>query len=160
MDHSPPGSFVHGNLQARILESVTIFFSRGSSWARDRALSSWNAGGFFTTEPPGKPFVRNISSQGPFLTTSLHSILFFFLVALQIVIKLCYVARNVVSYFTEDSNRKAIILLLHMITVQLRQSRSWNIHCSNTKAIGLKLLESGEGSSDRICGWWGNTHPA
>jgi len=36
MDCSPPGSSVHGVLQARILESVTISFSRGSSWPRDR----------------------------------------------------------------------------------------------------------------------------
>ena len=31
MDCSPPGSFVHGILQARILEWVAISFSRGSS---------------------------------------------------------------------------------------------------------------------------------
>ena len=31
MDCSPPGSSVHGILQARILEWVDIFFSRGSS---------------------------------------------------------------------------------------------------------------------------------
>ena len=31
MDCSPPGSFVHGILQARILEWVAIPFSRGSS---------------------------------------------------------------------------------------------------------------------------------
>ena len=31
MDYSPPGSSVHGILQARILEWVTISFSRGSS---------------------------------------------------------------------------------------------------------------------------------
>ena len=30
MDCSPPGSFVHGILQARILEGVVISFSRGS----------------------------------------------------------------------------------------------------------------------------------
>ena len=30
-DCSPPGSSVHGILQARILEWVAIFFSRGSS---------------------------------------------------------------------------------------------------------------------------------
>ena len=35
MDYSPPGSSVHGILQARILESVAIPFSRGSSWPRD-----------------------------------------------------------------------------------------------------------------------------
>ena len=36
MDCSLPGSFVHGILQARVLEWVTIFFSRGSSRPRDR----------------------------------------------------------------------------------------------------------------------------
>ena len=33
---SPPGSFVHGVLQAWILEWLPFFFSRGSSWPRDR----------------------------------------------------------------------------------------------------------------------------
>ena len=35
MNCSPPGSSVHGILQARILEWVTIPFSRGSSQIRD-----------------------------------------------------------------------------------------------------------------------------
>ena len=35
VDCSPPGSSVHGILQARILEWVTISFSRGSSRPRD-----------------------------------------------------------------------------------------------------------------------------
>ena len=35
MDCSPPGSFVHGILQARILEWVAISFSRGTSQPRD-----------------------------------------------------------------------------------------------------------------------------
>ena len=35
MDCSTPGSSVHGISQARILESVAIFFSRGSSWTRN-----------------------------------------------------------------------------------------------------------------------------
>ena len=34
MDCCPPGSSVHGILQARILECVAISFSRGSSWPR------------------------------------------------------------------------------------------------------------------------------
>ena len=37
VDCSPPGSSVHGILQARILEWVTISFSRGSSRPRDRS---------------------------------------------------------------------------------------------------------------------------
>ena len=35
MDCSLPGSSVHGIFQARILERVVIFFSRGSSRPRD-----------------------------------------------------------------------------------------------------------------------------
>ena len=35
MDCSPPGSSVHGILQARILEWVTMLSTRGSSWPRD-----------------------------------------------------------------------------------------------------------------------------
>ena len=47
-DCSPPGSSVHGILQARILEWVAIPFSRGSSQPRDRTQVSLIAGGFFT----------------------------------------------------------------------------------------------------------------
>ena len=36
VDYSPQGSSVHGISQARILEWVAIFFSRGSFWLRDR----------------------------------------------------------------------------------------------------------------------------
>ena len=36
VDCSPPGSSVHGILQARILERFAISSSRGSSWRRDR----------------------------------------------------------------------------------------------------------------------------
>ena len=45
MDCSPPGSSVPGILQARILEWVAIFFSRGSSQPRDRTHISCIAGG-------------------------------------------------------------------------------------------------------------------
>jgi len=48
MDCSPPGSFVHGISQARILEWVPIPFSRGSSQSRDRTWVSGTAGRFFT----------------------------------------------------------------------------------------------------------------
>ena len=47
MDCSPPGSSVHGVLQARILEWVAISFSRGSSWPRDWTWVSRIAGRFF-----------------------------------------------------------------------------------------------------------------
>ena len=48
MDFSPPGSSVHGVLQARILEWVAISFSRGSSQPRDQTRVSRVAGRFFT----------------------------------------------------------------------------------------------------------------
>ena len=48
MDCSLPGSSAHGILQARILEQVAIFFSRGSSQPRDKTQVSCTAGRFFT----------------------------------------------------------------------------------------------------------------
>ena len=47
MDCSPPGSSVHGILQARILEWVASPFSRGSSQPRDQIWVSCIAGRFF-----------------------------------------------------------------------------------------------------------------
>ena len=44
VDCSPPGSSVHGILQARILEWVAISFSRGSSRPRDQTQVSCIAG--------------------------------------------------------------------------------------------------------------------
>ena len=41
LDCSPPGSSVHGILQARILEQVAISFSRGSSWPKDQTCISF-----------------------------------------------------------------------------------------------------------------------
>ena len=61
MDCSPPGSSVHGILQARILEWVAMPSSRGSSLARDRthvSCVSCFTGGFFTSESLGKPRIK------------------------------------------------------------------------------------------------------
>ena len=46
--------YVHGILQARILEWVAFPFSRGSSQPRDRTQVYCIAGGFFTTWATGK----------------------------------------------------------------------------------------------------------
>ena len=48
------GSYAHGISQARILEWVDISSSRESSQPSDWTHISSIAGGFFTTEPPGK----------------------------------------------------------------------------------------------------------
>ena len=67
LDCSPPGSSIHGILQARILEWVAIPVSWGSSQPRDRTQVSYVCitGQFFTTEPPGKPIylIRNLYSK-------------------------------------------------------------------------------------------------
>ena len=54
MDCSPPGSSVHGILQARVLEWIATSFSRGSSWSKDQTQVSCIAGGFFTIWATGK----------------------------------------------------------------------------------------------------------
>ena len=84
MGCSPPGSSVHGILQARMLERVAIPFSRGSSWVKDRTWVSCNASRFFTnwatTEArvPFKPSQTTKSSTFSFLYT------FFFLFYLPV----------------------------------------------------------------------------
>ena len=58
VDCSPPGSSVHGILQARTLEWTAMPSSGGFTPPRDQThLSdiSWKAGSF-PLEPPGKPF--------------------------------------------------------------------------------------------------------
>ena len=52
-DFSPPGSSVHGVSQARILEWVSIPFSRGFPDPEIEPKSPAFAGRFYTTEPPG-----------------------------------------------------------------------------------------------------------
>ena len=54
MDSSPPGSSIHGILQARILEWVAISFSRGTSRPRDRTRVSHLACRGFTLWATGE----------------------------------------------------------------------------------------------------------
>ena len=61
MGCSPPGSSVHGILQVRILSGVPFLLqgilpTQGLNLC---LLSPASAGGFFTTEPPGKPLNRS-----------------------------------------------------------------------------------------------------
>ena len=58
---NPPGSPVHGILQARILEWISMPSSRGSSQPRDWTCISWVswlAGGFFTTSATWEAHIR------------------------------------------------------------------------------------------------------
>ena len=60
MDCSPPGSSLHGILQARILEWVAISFYRGSSQPRDSTCVSCIAGRFFTIWVTGETLIHNM----------------------------------------------------------------------------------------------------
>ena len=55
-DRSPPGTSVHGIIQARALEWVTISSSMGSSQPRYWIQVSCTAGRFFTVWATGKPY--------------------------------------------------------------------------------------------------------
>ena len=55
VDCSPPGSPVHGILQARILEWVAISFSRGSSNPGIKPRSPALQADALSSEPPAKP---------------------------------------------------------------------------------------------------------
>ena len=61
MDWSPPGSSVHGILQAKILEWVAIPFSRGSSWSRYQncvfCIACWQTDSLPLSHP-GSPLDR------------------------------------------------------------------------------------------------------
>ena len=59
VDCSPPGFSVHGILQARILAWVAVYLLQGISLTRDQGCISCLAGGFFTTEPAGKPGIAH-----------------------------------------------------------------------------------------------------
>ena len=58
MDCSPPGSSVHGILQARILEWVAMPFSRGSSRLKDQIWSPALQAASLLSEPSGKPHMN------------------------------------------------------------------------------------------------------
>ena len=56
----PPGSSVHGILQARILEWIALPSSRGSSQPRDQTQISCSAGRFFTWGPSIQPAASSV----------------------------------------------------------------------------------------------------
>ena len=55
MDCSPPGSAVHGISQAKILSELPFLSPEDLPDPGINSASPAFAGGFFTTDPPGKP---------------------------------------------------------------------------------------------------------
>ena len=72
MDCSPPGSSVHGILQARTLEWVAISFSRGSSQPRDRTWTPALQAESLLTELPGN-WLRNLYKLNCFYISYYYS---------------------------------------------------------------------------------------
>ena len=58
MECSPPGSFVHGILQARILEGAAIFFFQGIFPTKGLNLGLLHCRQTLPSEPPGSPIIR------------------------------------------------------------------------------------------------------
>ena len=58
MDCCPPGSYVHGIFEARILQRITIYYSRVYSWPGDQICVWCIRKCFSSTEPPGKPLQK------------------------------------------------------------------------------------------------------
>ena len=54
IDCNPPGSSVHGILQARMLEGEAVPFSRGSSQPKDQTRVFCTAADSLLSKPPGK----------------------------------------------------------------------------------------------------------
>ena len=72
MDYSLRGSSIHGIFQARVLDWVTISFSRGSSWPRDQTQVSRIVGKMlYYLRKPGQPKVEVLSCS-VILTNSLR----------------------------------------------------------------------------------------
>ena len=72
MDCNPPGFSDPGISQARILEWVAIFSSRGSSQLKDQTHVSCIAGRFFTTEPPGSLQRKETNMEIQFLNVVIN----------------------------------------------------------------------------------------
>ena len=59
-DCNPPGSSVHGIFQARILSGLPSPLPGDLPDPEIKHTSPAVAGGFFATEPPGKPYIQHI----------------------------------------------------------------------------------------------------
>ena len=69
-----PGSSIHGIFQAKVLEWVTISFSRGSFWPKDQTCVSWTARlVLYCWANQESPFKMNESESCSVMSNSLQS---------------------------------------------------------------------------------------
>ena len=112
MDWSPSGSSVHWILQARILEWITISFSRGSSRPRDWTQVSYIAGRLY-----------HLSQRSPFFVTSGDADHCCFFSLLPLIKLLSYFYRLRVWGIELCSTSVVIYYLKYIMTWQWR--RKW-----------------------------------
>ena len=82
MDCGPPGSSVCGILQARILEWVSIHFSRRSFQTRDWTKVLFTAGRFFTVWATGKPMLCMVRVKPTWFHNKVFSFCFYNIIML------------------------------------------------------------------------------
>ena len=124
MDYNPPGSFVHGISQTRVLEWAAISFSKGSFRPRDQTLIepgypeslAWQVNSF-TTEPPRKP-------------PNSHRYL-------QIIVYGCV---SIKSYLKKEAGGEYIWLMSHSSRTPDLDSCSYSVPISNFMCEVIKPL--------------------
>ena len=143
VDYSPPGSSVHGILQARILEWVAISFSKGSSQPRDQTQVSRIAGRCFNLWATREAqqiytyvlWTLIIKAQEMMLKFWINPFLFFFFLINPFLTK-------VLQLTTRNQRTKYIqimcVLLLSALSGFWNQ-RVWTTHVWKDKPQGYSL---------------------
>ena len=155
MDCSPPGSPVHGILEARILEKVAIPFSR-SSQPRDQTQISCVAGRFFTVWNTGKVrmvylFTGNIQINGnspKWLKAYNWQSQYKNMCAQATQFSVTFPGDNVPSTLVWKGPRKVLIRKRVVLGSQWRKRsrrRSWKLFniISRTSSVSLNTVKNG-----------------
>ena len=132
IDCSPPGSSVHGILQARILEWVAIPFSRGSYQPRNWTQVSYTAGRFFTLWPTKQAPLYHLPT--PKLAT--HSINYLptnhlYHLAVSNILVHIHIYSTITYHKTRNKNKTILLSLNSTVTVNL-VSHPWPLPVSNS----------------------------
>ena len=133
MDGGLTGSSVHGILQARILEWVSISFSRGSSRPRDQTQVSWIAGGIFIIWA-----TRDTQTKHKYVLKRMHlnvvqysAVMNFQFFVSVICFYHCFGPKTNVNYFSY-----LFVLFLEICFLRLHLFIRWCIHHSFNTRFG------------------------